>query len=514
MIKVNPKLITILYRLSLLTAVCLTVYLRLIYPQSDAYSRLTWSSALITDEGFYMHNARNYVLYGHMITDHFNNMLIMPALNYLQIIVFRIWGVGVVQTRDISIVCSLITLVILWDGLKRLYNTDIAWLGTLMLGLGHAYLLYNRLGLMDTPGSLVLTLAWWTWVKFDNSEAEGYHWLFMLGVVLGCIYWVRGLGALIWPVPFLLIYFQRDRDNTRKTKRQLLWLAAGLLIPIAAYLMLWWIPYHTQLAEANRYYIGYQLVPHSIGRLFENIAISCFVWERGELPYLLKHMPVETSLTLGWLFLVIQRKNIVHKIDSSSDYCLYWAGIFFLFMSVVNYAPSRYFVLYYPALCILSASMLHLLNQSTAAPIFKRSVIFGSAALWLMVNIYWYQDWLGHITYRQIALSRWLGSHLPPNAVVFGDLAPGFCMSNKLRCVNVMHGLCNYRNTFWEAHGRPSYILILDGRWKEGWWVKQYPQLVTSKFRVSEFNHILRKSFVLGLYRVPSSVVNAAKYIK
>lgn len=512
--KVNPKLKLLFYRLLLIIAVSLIVYLRLIYPRSDAYSRLTWSSALITDEGFYMHNARNYVLYGHMITDHFNNMLIMPALNYLQILVFKIWGVGVVQTRDISIVCSLITLLFLWNGLKLLYNSHIAWLGTVMLGLGHAFLLYNRLGLMDTPGALVLTLAWWTWIKFDAANSDGYKWLFLTGTVLGCIYWVRGLGALIWPVPFLLLYLKREAGASRKTLSQLLWLTAGLLVPIIAYLILWWVPYHTQLAEANRYYIGYQLVPHSVGRFFENIDITCFAWERGELPYLLKHMPVETSLTLGWFLLVLNQKKSPHKIDTSVVFCLYWVGIFFLFMSVVNYAPSRYFVLYYPAMCILSASMIHFLTQTKSAPKIRRLVILGSAVLWLMVNIYWYQDWLGHISYRQIALSRWLGSHLPANAVIFGDLAPGFCMSNQLRCVNVMHGLCNYRDTFEEAHGRPSYILILDGRWKERWWVNQYPQLVSSKFRISEFDHILRKSFVIGLYRVPESVVTAGKITK
>ena len=37
------------------------VLLRVIYLDADAYPRLSWSSALLTDEGFYIHNARNLV---------------------------------------------------------------------------------------------------------------------------------------------------------------------------------------------------------------------------------------------------------------------------------------------------------------------------------------------------------------------------------------------------------------------------------------------------------------------
>src|SRR4051794_7168818 len=55
--------------------------LRLAALDSDAYPRLSWSSALLTDEGFYIHNARNVVLFGTAQTDQFNNMLIMPTLH-------------------------------------------------------------------------------------------------------------------------------------------------------------------------------------------------------------------------------------------------------------------------------------------------------------------------------------------------------------------------------------------------------------------------------------------------
>src|SRR5437773_1084880 len=99
-------------RIVALLCITLMVGLRLVALNSDAYWRLSWSSALFTDEGFYIHNARNLVLFGHARTDDFNNALLMPTLHLVQVAVFRCFGVGVNQARMISVVCSLLTLAL------------------------------------------------------------------------------------------------------------------------------------------------------------------------------------------------------------------------------------------------------------------------------------------------------------------------------------------------------------------------------------------------------------------
>ncbi|HZP80524.1 MAG TPA: hypothetical protein VFB21_02695, partial [Chthonomonadaceae bacterium] len=64
-----------------LCLLALLVILRLVALDSDAYEHLDWSTGLLTDEGFYIHNARNVALFGHPVTDDFNNALIMPLLH-------------------------------------------------------------------------------------------------------------------------------------------------------------------------------------------------------------------------------------------------------------------------------------------------------------------------------------------------------------------------------------------------------------------------------------------------
>ena len=131
----------------------------------------------------------------------------MPLLDAVQTGVFHLFGVSVVSARAISVVLGLLTLPIFFDALRRAFGLRPAVLGLLLLGLDHVSLLYSRLALMDTPAAFVLVCAFWLWVKSGEGEQgrRARIWLVLCGVVLGVCYAVRGLGALVIPVPMLLL---------------------------------------------------------------------------------------------------------------------------------------------------------------------------------------------------------------------------------------------------------------------------------------------------------------------
>jgi len=165
----------------------LAVALRLLALDSDAYARLSWSSALLTDEGFYLHNARNLVLFGHTRTDAFNNMLIMPALHLAQTGLFTLLGVGAVPARLLSVTLSLLMLLVFYAALRRSLGRRVACLGVLFLGLDHVSVLYHRLALMDTPASCVLVCGFYSWVRgLQAQEArDRVVWLGGCGLLFG-----------------------------------------------------------------------------------------------------------------------------------------------------------------------------------------------------------------------------------------------------------------------------------------------------------------------------------------
>lgn len=482
----------------------LCVFLRAAWLQSDAYHRLSWSSALLTDEGFYVHNARNVALFGHARTDEFNNELIMPLLHLAQVAVFKTFGVGVVQARLISVVCSLAALALLIDAARLLAGWPAAFVVLLFYGLDHANLLYNRLALMDTPGALFLAGGIYGWVRHEKSasEAGAEQALFACGLALGAGYAVRGLIALAW-LPPLWILMRRSRRVEPPTRRRLFAFVAGLALPLGAYTALWWLPHRREIGRLDHYYLAHQLLPHSAAQVARNVWGSISSWSRGLFPYLARHMPVQLALCIAGICAPV--RAFPSRGVRECGTCRLLAGVvalFWLTMSLVDYAPSRYYVLFYPAVDLLAA--LVLARRVSRAQVRPVPLAVSLLCCWALVNCAWLVDWSEHLTYRQHDASLWLGSHLPPGSVLLGDVAPGLCLDNSFVAVNVIPGLCNFRRPVERFAPTPRFVAILDGEWKESWWVKRYPRLVVQERRLHYFPHMLRRFLGVGIYPVGS----------
>lgn len=563
------------------------VLLRVAHLDSDAYARLSWSSALLTDEGFYIHNARNLLLFGQMRTDDFNNALIMPLLHCLQVAVFTLCGVGAIQARMISVTTGLLSLLVFFAAMRRAYGLRVAWLTLALLGLDPVFALYNRLALMDTPACLPLCCAFYAWTCHREEEEKRRQYdahgleqnlfatqaeragnahkddktengkftiapspfvpLLFCGLSLGAAYAMRGLAAIVVPVPVLLLlkqaYVARQHgeggiDNRKYIRLMpLLAFGVGLTLALLPYLLLWYVPHHQEIARANVYYVREQLLPHNGREWMRNLQRGLFDWQRGMMPYLLKHSPVLllASVLRAWRKRGRQQEG---RGKSSSEWYLWGWLLFIAALTLsVNYAPSRYYVLFYPPLAGLAALRLNqFTDRSLDQAVYRvkplrfytsQHLFWLSVLGWIIGNGGWYADWLLHVSYRQRNADQWLAANLPPGSVLIGAVAPGLSLDNRFRCVNVIEGLCNDVNPVEKAAPAPRYILILDrhtiagaqyepalvpnpatlwaDRWKEPYWRRAYPDLVRPERRLKAFPHLLRPFFTIGVYPVPAN---------
>jgi 4-amino-4-deoxy-L-arabinose transferase-like glycosyltransferase len=315
------------------------VLLRVAALDSDPYARLSWSTGLLTDEGYYIHNARNLVLFGVERTDDFNNMLIMPTLHAVQVVVFRMWGAGVVQARWISVVCSLLSVLLLFAAVRRAFGMNVALCAALFNGLDHTNLLYNRMALMDTPAEMLLIAAFYAWVRgsgdilhrgdrqalgagCEAGGAAGWAWLAICGAMLALAFATRGLAVIVIPAAVVAAYFggvmpdRSDRSDLSDAgikqpiaarHWRLLALCAGLAAGLAAYAALWYLPHREEIARVNHYYLGRQILPSSLPKLLLNVANAWFGDERGAAPFLMRHTPVLALAAAAWLNLELGR---------------------------------------------------------------------------------------------------------------------------------------------------------------------------------------------------------------
>jgi len=381
--------------LGLCLAVALMLGLRCVALDSDAYPGLSWSSALLTDEGFYIHDARNRVLFGHAQTDQFSNALIMPVLDAVQTGVFHLFGVSVVSARAISVALGLLTLPVFFDAMRRAFGLRPAVFALLLLGLDHVSLLYSRLALMDTPAAFVLVCAFWLWVKSVETSRKSRIWFYisrgtmtqreiprweriwpaLCGLALGACYGVRGLGALVYPVPILLLGWEgwktkrwvTARESLEETNRKseswkrFISFLVGLALALGIYAVLWYLPNHAELKRVNHYYLFEQLVPRSLNSLRLNVTHALFGDDRGFSPYLFRHAPVQFVLALLGLAAWGVRRGKVGLRPAAHRNALYlglWLLLAWAAFAVVRYSPPRYYIIFYPALTGIAALVL------------------------------------------------------------------------------------------------------------------------------------------------------------
>ncbi|HLV78831.1 MAG TPA: glycosyltransferase family 39 protein, partial [Chthonomonadaceae bacterium] len=477
--------------------------------------------------------------------------------------------------------------------LRRAFGLRVAAIGTLLLGLDHVNLLYNRMALMDTPAALGMVCAFYAFVRsLQSSPGRNWLWAVVCGLMLGLTFATRGLAAFLLPVPFLVLPLtppapspsrgegeplsrissssnlraaKRIHRERRNGERVGDWrggegwkIALGLAVALIAYLFLWYLPHRAELAPASHYYLQNQLNPHSLLQAGKNLMHALFGDERGMSPYLFRHTPVQYLLALAGLLawgLEGRRRTMAPERRAGIQFLGLWLLAAWAVLAVVSYSPSRYYVLFYPALAGVAALALASMPEvarTIVASRWERAILGGFAAfhlaeaflhrqvapneiavyvvsaavlialwfwplrwqavvvsrrgvaialaLWAAVNLFWTGDWLTHLSYKEQDAGRWLAANLPPGSVLIGDVAPGLCLNNRFVAVNVIPGLCNDRAPVERFAPAPRYIAILDGKWKERWWLRHYPQFVAPQNRIHLFPRL--QHWPVGIYRL------------
>ena len=462
-------------RLGLLV-LCLAV--RLIALNTEPPFWLSWSTGLYTDEGYYTLDARHEALSGTLAPGSFHDRLLSPLLSVMQQGVFEVFGTGLLQARLLSVVFGLLTVAVFWLALRRAYDARTADFGAFFLGLAPLFALYNRLALQETPTVFWLVLAFAFWAQGARPEK------FLLGAALGLACVFKGLAVIGMPV--VLIPAVRHRVGALLAAPSLLIALSSLTAVFAAYFAFWYWPHHAELARMTTFYRVHQMQPHSVLSIWLNIKRGLIGGERGVFPYLLALVPVPFLLAVRTLG---RRRNWTQ----ADKYLALWLICGLLFCLLSSYAPSRYYVLFYPPLAGLAARSL--VN-------WKRPVQLAAIGLFLVTSGIWYgAAWAGRTNARAEA-GRELSRMLPPGSLVLGEFAPALCLDTRLMAAPVQPGLSNDDHPVERLH--PAAIAVTRTEFWENWWHSRYPAIIQPSHKIATFTLGGSRRYVVDVYKVKS----------
>lgn len=338
--------------------------LRLLHLTADPPVELGPSGGAWTDPGEWAHNARNKVLWGEWVWDEVNFMYVSPLTNLCFYLVFLLLGVGYAQVGLVSVLFSLATLSLFYLSLKETLGRGGALLATVVLGGSYLFVMYNRVGLVETPAVFfqVLTLYFAQRGARDDRffALAGAASLMPLAVKMQMAYIFPaallsvGLVALRWP--------RHPGEGGRASVRPLAWFLGGAVAILAVLSVLWIIPYWDQILWRLTNEWRLHALPMTVSRLFRNVFYN---------PFVVYFLGSPVLLGLGGLFFchVLLRLALRRgPVPFPHVFALWWFAGGFTYLAISQYRPLRYYVSLIPPLTIFAASALVALWRSRGAP--------------------------------------------------------------------------------------------------------------------------------------------------
>ena len=243
----------------LVLIVTLGAGLRFVFPTADP----PWQTAVGIswhDEGPWVHNARNKVLWGEWSTDRWNPMYLTPVFTGLEYVALSAFGVGQWQVRTVSQVMGLLSILAVGLGVAACASRRAGIAAAALLATNYIWVMWNRAALMETTMVAFIAISWsaytlayrrpiWGVVAgasailafFTKAAAAFYVGAIALEAVIAL---AESAGPTRWRRPVT------DEDN-RQTSAAALWTLAGAAAAGTLFLVFFVVPYWQEFRFYN-----------------------------------------------------------------------------------------------------------------------------------------------------------------------------------------------------------------------------------------------------------------------
>jgi 4-amino-4-deoxy-L-arabinose transferase-like glycosyltransferase len=347
----------------------------------DQRDGLVWSFGSYTDEGLDSYSARNMYLYGSWRVDDLFPLVVYPLVNYLMVLIFKVFGIGFVQVKLLSLLASVASVFLIY----MLVRDDAGPVAGLLAGLAFAtcfpLTMYGRLGLVEPVQILFLLLTGLCYVR-----GLRHPMLMGLAGLLGTstILLVKASAVFIAPVLVLalaweLLVARKDRACLRIMLRSVAWGLAGVVCASGIWLAIVLLPHRAEYFE--------YVLRHSLE--------SPAGHPRGIVAYLLN------TFTVGYWTGLIPRLPWVAGIGfitlpllstgrrPALRYLSLWLVLGLLMLGYMNYRPDRYELVLLPALVAgFAVASARILEAGTLLPQMRPNLVkAGLYVVWLWMLV-------------------------------------------------------------------------------------------------------------------------------
>jgi len=358
--------------------------LRIYAPHADLPENISFSGSVYTDEGNQCHNSRSKILFGDWYPDDWRITHYNPVIPYFKYMLFKIFGIGLLQVRMVSHFFALFSLIIFFFTLRTYFGFGFTVLGTFLFGINYLLIMFSKIGTFETPMIFWILLSLFFIEKFRHSHKS--YLLFFSGASAYMAFIFKNTAAHFIPVPILayilFIIFTEKKTNPgfKAGLKNLAYIVMGILMVLMLWVVLFYIPNREWIWNSPGQYIGNQMFPRSISAAVGNF--FAFNW-RDQF----YKIPIVWVLAILYIPLFFRRLILKRSDLTEIGFSLLFFSHTFFFLFISN-RPTRYLIAVIPALIFLTTLLFKMLasqesGKNLVISLRKRLILFVFDLIWI-----------------------------------------------------------------------------------------------------------------------------------
>jgi len=402
----------------------------------DPIRGVTFSNGPFTDEAWYVANARNWAVFGSFATDEWSLYLGSLPFAIVEGLVFRVFGVGLIQARLVDVACVAATAGLIGGALRPLFGRGSAMLA----GTGYAtcalILFHGRTAIVDPMSGLFLTAGLLTITRIDGRRPGGW------GVVGGaCLAVAVMTKATTAPAVAVAIGVVVVAGLARPGARR--WAVAAIaVIGVAAISWLLAIALQNQKALADMLDKIYPHLPRPTPRRLLHRLVA-FIGSGFDGAAVLS-APLLVFAVAGFVAALRRRRAMTTAALTLILATAAAFGVSMLAIALAGYWPNRYAVTFAPLLAILTAPATREVlrmsrslaarrgsdaRRASAAAVLIMAVVLVAPGVWSQAT------WVAAAGHRVLDAQDESAAVLPDGSTVAGYYAPLLAMTSRAYAV-------------------------------------------------------------------------------
>jgi hypothetical protein len=345
---------------------------------ADPPANLTFSLSPYTDEGFMVQNAKSKLLFGAWLLDDFFRMAVSPLFSLIAYLNFRLFGVGFVQARMVSVLFGVASVALVFALLRRERSALAGLIGSALLATSYLFTMHQRMALEETSMLFFVLVSVW----FLTRPAPR-PWQFLCAGLAAAVaaFFLKLSGIFLLPVLFGELLRQRfwveDSPLRALGNRPLVFAALGVGLGFACWVLFVIVPF----GQAAWLMVDANTIHSQGGKPASLLSLIRLVFTLGTTDRLVMRAPGVFFLA-GWALLALL-VQLPKRLREPASLEVVLAGLTLTsvaMLSVTIYRPLRYqLTLLLPSVLWAALTADRLWTHGSERPVWSRKAVLLAA---------------------------------------------------------------------------------------------------------------------------------------